>query len=342
MKDAWDKYERKITNTGNRIRFWKEENKTLPCMTLCPMPAFKKKGFFYSEKLMRENSYTLEDVFSKETVTAFNDISKFTIKNTSSQLLGHCFTLCYRTPFPPKLSNMVFGIKQNFDLKIYVHQNNTDFWITSSKEFPVNVPSSVLIESNNSKGLRGAFLDIAEVETTYLSKDEKECKPAMDEATNYFVQCSKETLWKNLPSAINCTIVDMMHIVPKNSTMIECSDDISAEFVYFNYSRFLTEFIMKPEKFGCPVPCKQTIFKINSEYVHNNNLKYPSDYPFLDKSFLFRLQYSTLNVEEQIENLDYDLASLLVASGGNLGLFIGFSCLSVVFQIINFVHSFYK
>ncbi len=53
MKDAWDKYERKITNTGNRIRFWKEENKTLPCMTLCPMPAFKKKGFFYSEKLMR-------------------------------------------------------------------------------------------------------------------------------------------------------------------------------------------------------------------------------------------------------------------------------------------------
>jgi hypothetical protein len=171
-------------------------------------------------------------------------------------LLGHCFTLCYRIPSLPKLSPVVFGIKQNFDLKIYVHQNNSDFWITCFNEFPVDVPSSILIESNNSKGLRGAFLYKAEVETTYLSKDEKECEPAMDEVTNYFddfVQCSKETLWKNLPSAINCTIVDMMHIVPKNTTMIECSDEITAEFVYFKYSTFLTQFIMKPV--GCPVPC---------------------------------------------------------------------------------------
>ncbi len=48
-------------------------------------------------------------------------------------------------------------------------------------------------------------------------------------------------------------------------------------------------------------------------------------------------------VEEQIESLEYDLVDLLASAGGNLGLLLGFSCLSVLFSFINFTANlFYK
>ena len=345
MKEAWNKFDRKTTNTGSRIRFWKNKNKTLPCMTICPMPGFKKKGFFYSEKLLKENSFSLEEIFSPNTSSLFKNSSTFSIKYTTSQQLGQCITVCYMIPFPPKLSPLIFGINQNLDLKVFIHQKNTDFWMTGFKEFPIDDPSSVFIESNNSKGFHGANLNVAEVETTYLSLDEKECKPPSEDKYrdfDEFIDCSKEILWKKLPPEIDCTVIDMKHIIPKNSTMKECANDTTAESVYFNYGHYLTVFAMNPAGFGCPVPCMQTIYKLTLEYVHYNNLKLPAQYSHLDNYFVFRQQFSTLDVEERIENLDYDLASLLVSAGGNLGLFIGFSCLSVVFEIINFLHSFYK
>jgi hypothetical protein len=47
------------------------------------------------------------------------------------------------------------------------------------------------------------------------------------------------------------------------------------------------------------------------------------------------MNYNTFNVEEHVESLAYDASSLLVSVGGNLGLFLGFSCLSVLFALIN-------
>ena len=42
-------------------------------------------------------------------------------------------------------------------------------------------------------------------------------------------------------------------------------------------------------------------------------------------------------MEERVESLVYDFSAFLVATGGNLGLFLGFSCLSVGFGIINWL-----
>jgi hypothetical protein len=46
---------------------------------------------------------------------------------------------------------------------------------------------------------------------------------------------------------------------------------------------------------------------------------------------------SSLIVEERVETLVYDVGSFLAAAGGNLGLFLGFSCLSVFLYIIKLV-----
>jgi hypothetical protein len=42
-------------------------------------------------------------------------------------------------------------------------------------------------------------------------------------------------------------------------------------------------------------------------------------------------------VEEQVETLIYDAGGFLAAAGGNLGLFVGFSCLSVIFSILDWI-----
>ncbi len=45
--------------------------------------------------------------------------------------------------------------------------------------------------------------------------------------------------------------------------------------------------------------------------------------------------FKTLQIDEEIETYIYDIGSFLTASGGNLGLFLGFSCLSVLLEIVN-------
>ncbi len=56
----------------------------------------------------------------------------------------------------------------------------------------------------------------------------------------------------------------------------------------------------------------------------------------MDTHYFITLYYSTFNVEEHIESLIYDASSFVVSVGGNLGLFFGFSCLSVLFACINY------
>ena len=43
------------------------------------------------------------------------------------------------------------------------------------------------------------------------------------------------------------------------------------------------------------------------------------------------------HIEERVETLVYDFAGLLTSAGGNLGLMLGFSCLSVLFALINWI-----
>ncbi len=56
----------------------------------------------------------------------------------------------------------------------------------------------------------------------------------------------------------------------------------------------------------------------------------------LEMENLFALYYfyDTLRVEEKIETLTFDLGGVLAAAGGNLGLCLGFSCLSILHTTI--------
>ena len=51
--------------------------------------------------------------------------------------------------------------------------------------------------------------------------------------------------------------------------------------------------------------------------------------------FYFFYGFDTLNTEQRIETLDYDFGNLVVAAGGNLGLFLGLSLLPILMAVVD-------
>jgi hypothetical protein len=56
-----------------------------------------------------------------------------------------------------------------------------------------------------------------------------------------------------------------------------------------------------------------------------------------DNSSSIGIRFDSLLIEEEHEEYVYGIGNFIVALGGNLGLMLGFSCLSVLFLFIEFV-----
>ena len=88
------------------------------------------------------------------------------------------------------------------------------------------------------------------------------------------------------------------------------------------------------------MPCKHTSYKVSLESFLKNTIEIYTDGPIENKTFTFNYFYDTLNTEQRIESLDYDFGSFLVNAGGNLGLFLGLSCLSILLYCVKCLEMF--
>ena len=157
-----------------------------------------------------------------------------------------------------------------------------------------------------------------------------------------FISCVKEMMSKNLPKNITCTTPHFKYFLPNSTNMNFCRDKTEAFEFIDTFTNFVNDIVDRPESIGCPLPCRQVHYKISLDYVHKHGWRV-----FDDESedstenkvehFSLEYRYSTLIVEERIESYDYDVGSFLAAAGGNLGLFLGFSCLSALFAAIQWI-----
>ena len=81
LKDVCDKYQAEITTLGVRYSNDNNEEKLLPCLTLYPLEAFKTKGFYFTGKMIEENSFSLAEIFDKGTRNMFNDSAQFWVRH---------------------------------------------------------------------------------------------------------------------------------------------------------------------------------------------------------------------------------------------------------------------
>jgi hypothetical protein len=130
------------------------------------------------------------------------------------------------------------------------------------------------------------------------------------------------------------------HNQPQANPLPECqnTEDATNTFKhFFNKSR---TYKGRTSVLGCPTPCHQISYSIALTDLHLNSviqphLQYPEGYS--KNYYIFYVIFGSVDVERQVETLVYDSGNFFAAVGGNLGLFLGFSCLSIIFACINWV-----
>ncbi len=88
------------------------------------------------------------------------------------------------------------------------------------------------------------------------------------------------------------------------------------------------------------MPCRQISHTFTTSEFHGNSwieVRDPHTADYLDNYYSLFVSFSSMDVEKQVESLIYDAGNFFAAVGGNLGLFLGFSCLSIIFATIDFL-----
>jgi hypothetical protein len=161
-----------------------------------------------------------------------------------------------------------------------------------------------------------------------------------------FSTCSKEAIRSVLlQSGINCSIEGFEDFLGPNLTALdECKDRNAAAATFETIEKVKKDFMGKTWRQGCPIPCSQISYVTSFSFFHENSKLDPAGKKVLaeiDFSFGIYLFYETLMTEEHLETLIYDVGAFLAAGGGNLGLMLGFSCLSVLWEIVSFVQNYF-
>jgi hypothetical protein len=99
--------------------------------------------------------------------------------------------------------------------------------------------------------------------------------------------------------------------------------------------------LLDPDRFGCPLPCSYSYYKIRLVHTHKNAFELFTGKPPEDQHYLY-FYFDSHETEILTESLFVDFSSLVAHIGGNLGLFIGFSCLSIFILIVEIIGNRFK
>ena len=135
-----------------------------------------------------------------------------------------------------------------------------------------------------------------------------------------------------LTKEISCTIPGMESFYENSPKLLrECESKTEAAEAYELFHSTSGTFIENPSEYGCPLPCERKTVEFSLKYIHKTAMGETYDER---RGFIFGYYFSTLLTEERVETLFYDFENFLVSMGGYLGLFLGFSVLSLGMEIL--------
>jgi len=252
--------------------------------------------------------------------------------------MGRCYTVYSKRRLSAKEASHDLSFKYRGDIKVYVHQQGEEFWLLSTNNFPTEVGTFTLQIENDSE-ITGAEIKITRKDTYLLNQENTPCTEHQESKTNVmykkFIECGRKHIRSKLEANISCTVEGLGTLNYSHTKLGVCQDDKSAADTFSALDDQLNQFSISPSEYGCPMPCRHTTYKLKVIYLHMNawfdryNLsRYPRG------TFSINYYYETLDVEETMENLVMDLGGLLAEAGGNIGLLLGFSLISLVFSFI--------
>ena len=148
-----------------------------------------------------------------------------------------------------------------------------------------------------------------------------------------FLNCSKSAIWANLSQESSCKVpgYDLFFDGSKRK-LRECENKREGGEAIRKLQDIVLDFNTNPAHFGCPLPCEKVSYSFTLNTIHVNSILFEIPLNFTEKHFYMLIVYfKTFTVEKRVETLVYDFGGFLAAAGGNLGLCLGLSCLSVLF-----------
>ena len=125
----------------------------------------------------------------------------------------------------------------------------------------------------------------------------------------------------------------------ENSSLEQCNDyDLAKQVTTWlvNFIGFERESWLQK----CPIPCTQTTHQLTIAKFHKYSvIDQEVVSSFEDKGAVFYMNYERFTIEKNVEILRYDLVDFLTQAGGNLGLFLGCSCFSVLISGVELFRS---
>jgi hypothetical protein len=148
------------------------------------------------------------------------------------------------------------------------------------------------------------------------------------------LNCTKTAIRANLSKELDCIIPGFDEFMSDFLDFNECPEKLKAVETSKKYQAIIFDFYQNPHQFGCKFPCERNSYPVELSTYHFNSILWEGS-PALTKENYYHLFlfYRSASVEKQVEVLIYDLGGFIAAAGGNLGLCLGFSCLSILFAV---------
>ena len=135
---------------------------------------------------------------------------------------------------------------------------------------------------------------------------------------------------------LGCTF-GLIQSLNLTSKMPQCANRNQSTNAVANATNYLIKGMQDPDMFGCPLPCLFSYYTFQIVYQHINAFELFTGKSPPQNEYILYFYFNTLETEVKTESLIIDLSSLIANIGGNLGLFLGFSCLSIFILTIELI-----
>ena len=304
-----------------------------PVITICPGEAWKSSGPFLNEDHFDRSTFKAEEIFHPKTLEMLQNDALFVFKEQYASYYGLCFVIQKLTP--EKISDYSFQLVVNNTMNyyFYLHEPYENEWLLMSV-YPYEVKIHSM-NANNNQGVGGASIKNSK-EIVMKIPGTDGCR---EKTRKELIECWKDQLARSLEKAsIKCKVPALRFTRFDTSHLNDCRTKEQALEVEGLIYTVAQENL---DKDVCGKMCQSVKYDhdlaLYSKKVLSKEIKEYGDGYFIIWSY-----YASLYVKEKVETYIFDFDAVVVAVGGNLGLFLGYSLKSIIIAIAEFIYDFWR
>ena len=116
---------------------------TLPSLTICPALAWKSKDVIVNDTILESKRFSLQDMFSPETIKIITNQSLFFMKESYTTYNGMCYTIQKLNPVSAYDYSFVFMLNTTMDYVYLVHEPYIDEFYILGKNINMNFGAKI-------------------------------------------------------------------------------------------------------------------------------------------------------------------------------------------------------